>query len=110
MNLPGFSAEASLQRIGLAYNMAWVFDEMGNVVRPQVCDQTCLDDCESNCLDPGDCSDLPPQSRGQCLAQVAACRRACIKRCCPPPPPTCTCTTTRHCSDGSSTTTQPISC
>ena len=83
MNLPGFSAEASLQRIGLAYNMTWSFDQLGNAVWPQVCDQTCLDNCESNCPDPGDCSDLPPKLQAQCRAAALACIRACIRKCCP---------------------------
>jgi hypothetical protein len=83
MTLPGFSAETSLQRTVLAYNMAWGFDQMGNVIWPQVCDQTCLDNCEANCPDPGDCSDLPPQLQARCRAAAAACLRACVRKCCP---------------------------
>jgi len=83
MNMPGFSAETSLQRSGLAYNMAWGFDRLGNVVLPQTCDQTCLTDCEANCLSPGDCLDFPPQARAGCLAAVRRCLAACRNKCCP---------------------------
>lgn len=82
MNLPGFSAEASLPRMVLAYRAALRFDEVGNVVRPQTCDQTCLDACDLTCPDAGDCPDFPPDLRAQCLADARACRKACRTQCC----------------------------
>jgi len=82
MNLPGFSAETSLRRMVLAYNVAWQFDELGNVVRPQTCDQACLDACNLTCPDPGDCPDDPPDLRAQCLKDVRVCRNQCRTQCC----------------------------
>jgi hypothetical protein len=84
MNLPGFSAEASLQRMVLAYGMAWKLDRLGNVVWPQQlnCDQNCLDTCLLPCPDAGDCPDGPPDLRAQCLAAARACSNACRKQCC----------------------------
>jgi len=83
MNLPGFSAEASLQWMALAYNTAWRFDDLGNVVPQQLqCDQSCLDACSLTCPDPGDCPDAPPYLRAQCLKDVRVCRNDCRTQCC----------------------------
>lgn len=85
MNIPGFNAEASFQRAVLTYNMAWVFDQSGNLVRPQACDDICLDNCQANCPDPGDCYDLPtPRARAACVRAAALCYRACFRKCCTP--------------------------
>src|SRR6185312_2579286 len=83
MNIPGFTAEASLYRLGLSYQSAGDFSHMDGILIPQACDPVCLD----NCGDPSDCDpDLPPRQRAACLAEL----RACVRRCCPtPPPPVC---------------------
>jgi len=84
MTMPGFNAEASIQKTVLVYKMAWGWDRLGDTVSPQLhCDEGCLDDCQSNCPDPGDCSDLPnPQARARCLRAAVACLRACRRKCC----------------------------
>lgn len=83
MNLPGFSAEASLQGRPFAYCAAGRFDGLGRVVPQQsTCDQTCLDTCNLTCPDPGDCPDAPPDLRAQCLKDVRICRNDCRTQCC----------------------------
>lgn len=98
MNLPGFSAEASIRRMVLAHNLVWEFDRLRNVVWPQQinCDQTCLDACELPCPDAGDCPDGPPDLRNQCIRDVMACHSACRRQCCS----TCT-VTCGPCTGGS---------
>lgn len=93
MNMPGFNAEASLRRTMLGYEMIWSFDQLGNMVWPQLwCDPTCLD----NCLDPSDCDELPtPQARAACRQAAARCRIHC---CCPTPPTCGPCTPTGRCN------------
>jgi len=68
MNVPGFTAEAALAPAWRSYQMAGFFDADGGLVRPQLCNLQCLDDCIS------DCFDLPPKFRANC---VRFCRREC---------------------------------
>ena len=96
MNLPGFSAEASVHGMMPSYNADWAFDLPGNRVWPQACDDpTCLANCQANCPDPGNCWDLPPAARLACERAAFACLRGCYSKCCIPctTPPVCT----RHC-------------
>ena len=73
MNMPGFTAEASLYRPSAGYLVVSGVDQAGNVVTPQVpfpgCDLGCLTDCFF------DCQDFPPRFR-------AACARRCRLECC----------------------------
>jgi len=84
MNIPGFTAEASIYKMGWLYFAASDFGLTESGIFPQGCDPVCLDNCGdlSDCDDP----DLTPKTRAACRAHIIACRR----RCCPtPPPPRC---------------------
>jgi hypothetical protein len=70
MNMPGFTAEASLLRSEKRYWMVVGFvQSTGSTISPLFCDFECLTDCFF------DCQDLPPRFR-------AACARNCRRRCC----------------------------
>src|SRR6266481_7480257 len=92
MNMPGFTAEASLYP-GVGYALsAGLFGPGGAIVPQLYCDPVCQD----NCPDPADCSDLPtPQARAACVRAALACRRGC---CCPSPPTCGPCTPTGTCN------------
>lgn len=82
LNIPGFTAEAALYRMGLSYWNSGDISPAGDFLTPQACDPVCLD----NCGDPSDCNDLPPALRARCRAAVARCDRGC----CPPSCGPCT--------------------
>ena len=68
MNMPGFTADASLGA-GRPYQGAYIFQSgAGGVITPQFCNFECLTDCYSDCLD------LPVKYRTRCFAM---CRREC---------------------------------
>jgi hypothetical protein len=70
INIPGFTAEASLHRASAGYFAVSSMDQASNSIRPQFCDFECLTDCYF------DCQDLPPRLRLGCL-------RRCRRTCCP---------------------------
>jgi hypothetical protein len=114
MNLPGFSADASLYKTSGHYRLSASAASMATVriglaqVRPPLPDgfpdgQFCRPGC-------GPCVPDPDSATG--------CSRTCITPNCNDftrpctgcrPPPVCTCTTTR-CCDGNCTTSAPVSC
>jgi hypothetical protein len=70
MNMPGFNAAASLQRVVVPYRMAWSSKQSRNTIRPQLgtCNQQCLEICRQDCLE---------------LGLGAKCLQACLKECSP---------------------------
>ena len=67
MNLPGFTAEASLYGRGEIYSGIATFDHSDRGIQPavfrRVCNRQCLNECRSGCTD-------------------AACRAECFADCC----------------------------
>ncbi len=82
MNIPGFNAEASLYHVKGLYSAIEMIAQTPNAVLPQICNLDCLDNCASNCLDPGDCVDLPPKYQAACRRAAIACLTRCRRRCC----------------------------
>jgi hypothetical protein len=99
MNVPGFTAEASLGWTKVKSQRSTVFGSSSATtvlpmqgftaapVAPWNCYQTCLTDCEANCLSPGDCIDFPGWSVLGCLNAAKRCagdcRKQCVNRCWP---------------------------
>ena len=82
MNMPGFSAEASLYKVSAHYYSAGAFNQTVDTIRPQACDRNRLRKCLDECGNPG--------RDGRDRSFVALCRRHChvaFDQCPPPPPP-----------------------
>jgi hypothetical protein len=73
MNLPGFTAEASLYKTNESYRTGKSFVQFDSAILPQACDPVCLSDCyDFDCIDLG----ISPGPR------CTAIRNACIRNCC----------------------------
>jgi hypothetical protein len=74
MNMPGFTAEASIYRKGQFYFAIAGFSQTEGAVWPQ----TSYSDC-SYCGDPSDCFDLPHGSDiRRCEAAIRRCWHSCL--------------------------------
>ena len=80
MNMPGFTAESSMN-IARRLRGRWAQRATADAVQPAIhCDPACLDDCIMDC---SDCDDLPtPGSRARCRAFCRAHNLGCRRRCC----------------------------
>ena len=47
MNMPGFTAEASLYKMSGNYRMIGTFDQGGEAIRPASCDRGCISYCQN---------------------------------------------------------------
>jgi len=81
MNMPGFTAEASLYKMSPLYFAFRSFGQADSAVQPQSCDPTCLDNCVADCPDDFDCFDAPARQRAACFREVRACRAGCRSAC-----------------------------
>src|SRR5215218_2997676 len=87
MNMPGFTADATLYKSSGSYRETMAFGRYaGEMIQPANgwldprCYQACLDRCG--------CPDFPKAERNECLAECSPhCRDLCTKP--PPPPPPC---------------------
>jgi hypothetical protein len=81
MNTPGFTAEASLERVTREFRGVWKQHQSADsAVTSQSCDPSCWEHCETDC---SYCDDLPANEVGRCIrACVAANLRRCIPVCC----------------------------
>ena len=82
MNIPGFSAEASLYKTSGHYYSVGAFSQTVDNIQSQSCDpnrlRKCLDECGN------------PDPDGRDRGVVARCRTGCYRtfgQCAPPPPP-----------------------
>jgi hypothetical protein len=78
MNMPRFTAEASLYTASRHYQMAQAPAQAGGAVRPAIVDLNCYNECHISCT--SDCFGDHgfPSFHGNALG---ACLRACIREC-----------------------------
>ena len=83
MNIPGFLAEASLNKANQRYHTSCnaAFADVVTV-QPQGCSQPCLRDCLDACPDLAECYELPPRNQYFCKLQVQQCQHSCLRKCC----------------------------
>jgi hypothetical protein len=74
MNIPGFTADASLHPARRLYQMVQVPAQAGGIVRPAYFDNACYIGCRDTCS----CLDLQGAARGACFR---ACHTDCLADC-----------------------------
>ena len=107
MNMPGFTAEASLCRTGGGYRMAGAYDQTAEGIRAAFVDQSCFNSCYNNCN--WGCFGSTGKARSACLLDCKRteidCRNECTRSPLPPPPPLPQrCTTNADCPAGTTCT------
>jgi hypothetical protein len=80
MNMPGFTADASLRAAASRFGGRPGRHTAANAVMPAlICDETCLIPCLE---DLSDCDDVPYWARPACQGAVIRHNAACRRKCC----------------------------
>jgi hypothetical protein len=81
MTMPGFTAEAALDRTPTFYRALARYARAGDGLQPATihCNPTCLDNCLMDC---SDCDDLPVKFRAACIRACLQHNVRCRRMCC----------------------------